>query len=116
VSASIVTQIRTFAANAPIERVLGVDAYEVASSVASGFRPGSTVYVATGAVFADGLAGGAVASSAGVPVIVVPPTGMLPGSVTRTLEALRPSRIVVLGGPAAVSNNIENQLANYLPI
>jgi len=115
VSGSLVSQIQKVAVSASVERVLGIDAYEVAASVASTFKPGGTVYVATGAVFADGLAGGALATVKGSPIMVVPPTGALPVSVTRTMAALQPSRIVVLGGSAAIANNVENQLANHLP-
>jgi len=76
---------------------------------------GAGVYVATGAVFADGLAGSAAAVATGWPIVVVPPTGVLPTAIINRLTAMRPERLTVLGGPAAVAYNVKNQLANFLP-
>jgi putative cell wall-binding protein len=73
------------------------------------------VYVATGDVVADGLAGGAVVSQGGDPMVMVPLSGELPAGVRITLAQLRPSRIVVLGGAAAIARDIENAVATYLP-
>jgi len=115
VSSAITGQIQTLFPAATIERIAGADAYEVAANITARVPAGGGVYAATGAVFADGLAGSAAAVAAGWPIVVVPPSGVLPTAVGNTLSVLRPERITVLGRPAAVAYNTENQLANYLP-
>ena len=115
ISAALSDRVGRLLPRAVIVDVPGNTAYDVAAVLSATFTPGQTVYVATGAVFADGLAGGALATSKRLPVVVVPPTGTLPGSVALALFALKPSKIVVLGGPSAVSYDVENQLAKYLP-
>lgn len=101
--------------DATVERLGGGSSYDSAARTASFYATNGTVYVATGAVFADGLAGGAWAGRMGAPVVMVPPTGALPASVRSALSRLAPSQIVILGGSAAVSADIENELAQFLP-
>jgi putative cell wall-binding protein len=48
-------------------------------------------------------------------MVMVPLSGELPAGVRNTLAQLRPSRIVVLGGAAAIARDIENAVATYLP-
>ncbi|TEX47786.1 MAG: hypothetical protein B7C54_01600, partial [Acidimicrobiales bacterium mtb01] len=115
ISSALTDQVGRLLPRAEIVDVPGSNAYDVAALLSATFAPGQTIYVATGAVFADGLAGGALATSKRLPVVVVPPTGTLPGSVALALATLKPSKIVVLGGPSAVSYNVENQLAKFLP-
>jgi putative cell wall-binding protein len=92
-----------------------VDAYDTASKIARTFSSGGTVFVATGDVFADGLAGGAVAASRGYAMVMVPPSGTMPSTVRSALAALAPRQIKVLGGPAAVGYDVENAVAKFLP-
>ena len=54
--------IRLEVHHATFTRLIGINGYEIAHAVARAFAAGGTVYVATGDVVADGLAGGAVAS------------------------------------------------------
>jgi putative cell wall-binding protein len=110
-----VDQLRALLPKAAITQIGGVDAYDTAAKVARTFTPSGTVYVATGAVFADGLAGGAVAASRGYAMVMVPPSGDLYSTVKSSLSYLRPRRIVVLGGSAAVDADIENAVSRFLP-
>ena len=102
-------------ASVTLERLEGGSTYDSAAKTLAFFTPSGTVYVATGAAFADGLAGGAWAARQGSPVVMVPPTGALPASVRSALARLVPTTIVILGGPAAVSRAVENELAQFLP-
>jgi putative cell wall-binding protein len=67
------------------------------------------VIVATGAGFADALAGGPAAVALGGPVLLTDPA-TLPGVVAAEITRLSPSRIVVVGGVAAVSATVFNAL------
>ena len=115
VGQTVVDQVKALLPRASVTQVGGVDAYETAAKVARTFTSGGTVYVATGAVFADGLAGGAVAAVKGGAMVMVPPDGDLQSTVKAALVALAPRQIVVLGGPAAISYGVENAVAKYLP-
>ena len=115
VGQTVVDQVKALLPRASVTQVGGVDAYETAAKIARTFTSGGTVYVATGAVFADGLAGGAVAAVKGGAMVMVPPDGDLQSTVKAALVALAPRQIVVLGGPAAISYGVENAVAKYLP-
>jgi putative cell wall-binding protein len=115
VSDAVVGSIRNVVPSATIDRVAGANGYETAAGVASTFAGGGTIYVATGDVFADGLAGGAAAVNGRSAMVMVPPSGQLPAAVRAVLAQLRPSRVVVLGGTAAIAPEVENAIAAYLP-
>lgn len=72
------------------------------------------VVVATGATFADGLSGGAVAGNAGGPVLLTPPTA-LPASVRAELQRLNPTAVMISGGTPSVSTDVENSIKAALP-
>jgi len=92
-------------------RVFGADRYATAAALsASTFGTGlPVVFVATGAAFPDALSGGPAARITGGPLLLVAP-GSLPGATTAELTRLRPGRIVVLGGPGAVSDGVVEAL------
>jgi putative cell wall-binding protein len=115
VAGAIVDAVKRLLPLSSIDQIGGLDAYDTAAKVARRFVAGGTVYVATGAVFADGLAGGAAAAARGHPMVMVPASGALPTPVAQALAQLRPARIIVLGGTAATARDIENAVAGYLP-
>ncbi|MDA3012756.1 MAG: cell wall-binding repeat-containing protein [Actinomycetota bacterium] len=115
VSPVVVETLRELLPGASLTQFGGADAYDTAAKVARTFVGGGTIYVATGAVFADGLAGGAAAATRGHPMLMVPPSGSLPTPVVQALTQLRPSRVIVLGGTAAIARDIENAVVGYLP-
>ena len=96
-----------------VDRIDGVDRYEVAAAVsAEFFAPGASAYVAVGTQFPDALsAGGASAQQAG-PVLLVQ-TNVIPPSIEAELIRLGPHRIVILGGTAVVSAAVESTLATF---
>ncbi|MHB1801537.1 MAG: cell wall-binding repeat-containing protein [Actinomycetes bacterium] len=98
------------AAGATIVRLAGADRYATAAAVAAAtFGPGVPVaFLATGQNFPDALAGAAAAAHAGGPVLLVPPTG-IPAEVATELRRLAPRRIVLLGGPAVLPEQIRTQ-------
>jgi putative cell wall-binding protein/spore germination protein YaaH len=97
-------------------RLGGADRYATASLItADAFAPGVEVaYVASGAGFADALAAAAVAGRTRSPLLLVAPTA-IPASTAAELARLQPGRIVVVGGPASVSDAVFATLAAMAP-
>ena len=98
----------------PVSRLAGADRYATAAAVsAATFSPGvAAAFVATGADFADALAGGPAAAHLGAPLLLTRPNA-LPAALTAELSRLKPARIYVLGGSAAVSGAVLNALDAY---
>ena len=70
------------------------------------------VYLASGLGFADALSGGPAADKGDGPILLVQPNA-IPASTKTELARLRPGRIVILGGTAAVSTAVQIDAANY---
>ncbi|MFB2584804.1 cell wall-binding repeat-containing protein [Herbiconiux liukaitaii] len=100
----------------PVIRVDGADRYAVSAAIsARTFSDGAyTVYLASGAVFPDALSGSAAAIAEDSPVLLVTKDA-IPAPVAAELDRLDPYRVVVLGGPSTVSEQVETQLETYLP-
>lgn len=96
-----------------VTRVAGTDRYETAALLSGDFDPGvNAVFVATGQVYADSMSGAPISVAIGGPIVLTQPDH-LPASTIAELERLDPQRIIVLGGPVAVSNDIQVALADY---
>jgi putative cell wall-binding protein len=96
---------------APSTRIAGADRFATAASMSQTRSPDgvTTAYVATGAAFADALAGGPAADQSGATVLL---TGKdsVPTATRAELSRLSPDEVVVLGGPGAVSDAVVRQL------
>lgn len=75
--------------------------------------PVEVVYVATGRNFPDALAGANLAATVGAPLLTVEPDLPLPATTIAALDSLDPNRIVIFGGPAAVSEAVRGALADH---
>lgn len=93
-------------------RLAGDDRYATAAAIARHAFPSeaSDVYVATGVGFPDALAGTAAAAARKGPVLLVG-TDDVPDVVQAELDRLDPARIWVLGGSAAISDTVVDDLA-----
>lgn len=98
---------------APTERIAGASRFETAGAVARTWDAATTVFVATGADFPDALAGVPAAVAAGSPVLLVEP-GSLPAATTSQLQRLSPRRVVVLGGPLAVAEQVMTAISQAI--
>ena len=96
------------------QRLSGVDRYATAVALSQAtFSPGvPAVYIATGTTFPDALAGGVPAALEHAPALLVG-RDVIPQVVDDELQRLTPQRIVILGGTAAVSQSVAQQLAAY---
>lgn len=96
-----------------VRRIAGDDRYATAAAVAreiavAGTFDGAAV-VASGEDFPDGLAAGLVAGRRGRPVLLTP-SGALAPAASQAIADTGISRVVVAGGPAAVSAAVVDEL------
>lgn len=76
---------------------------------------GGTVYLASGEVLADAL-GGASAAAAHESGLLLTEPGTLTQVTRERLHELQPRRVVLLGGPEAISEQVEQSLQAELPL
>ena len=97
-----------------VSRIAGADRFATAARISARyFSPGAPVaYIATGRSFPDALSAGAAAARLGGPVLLVDQGG-IPSVVRSELQRLAPRRIVVVGGPAAVSDAVATGLGSF---
>jgi putative cell wall-binding protein len=101
------------------QRVSGDDRYGVAIANSQAQFPGASatvpvVYVASGAAFPDALSAGPAAAAKGGALLLTVPD-RLPDAVRAEIVRLHPARIVVVGGPATVSQTVVSALGALAP-
>lgn len=103
-----VTSLSSFAVGAyRLDRLAGAERIATAVQLAQDWQPGvPTVFVASAYDFPDALAGGPAAARLGGPVLLTD-DDQLPVIVAEELQRLQPERVVILGGQAAVSADVE---------
>lgn len=97
-----------------ITRLSGANRYSTAAALSEAyFAPGvSTVFIATGENFPDALAAGPAAGVEDSPILLVRQNAV-PSETAVELTRLSPSRIVVVGGPAVVSDGVMTTLGGF---
>jgi putative cell wall-binding protein len=91
-------------------RISAADRYALSAKVSQMYFPTTEiVYVAVGTTFADAMTAGPASAVLPAPILLVRDTS-LPTPVASEMKRLRPIRVVILGGPAAVSTGVEDQL------
>lgn len=112
VNDTVVQQAQAYT-DGTVTRLAGANRWETSAQIADTYPVGpETVYIASGADFPDALAGGATAGRLGVPLLLTDPEA-LPSAIVGALERLEPGRIVILGGPGAVSDDVRSELRDY---
>lgn len=93
------------------QRLAGANRYGTAAAIALAAHPDGAdqVVLARGRDFPDALAGGPLAHQLGAPLLLTD-TAVLPDVTAQALAALGASRVRVLGGPAAVSKEVVDDL------
>lgn len=112
---SVLDQLDGYASQGA-HRTYGSNRYATSVEVSQLAFPGGagTVFIAVGTKFPDALAGGAASGVESGPILLVEENA-IPSLVSNELNRLDPDRIVILGGPAAVSRLVASQLAAFLP-
>jgi SpoIID/LytB domain protein len=109
VSAAVLAELAGYTTG-PVERVSGANRYATAAAVAAAYPAGlPRVYLASGEGFADSLSGAALAGHEGAPLLLTR-SGRLDTAARRVLEELAPGEVVLLGGPVALSPEVEAQV------
>ncbi len=101
-----------------VVRIAGSDRFDTSRRLAeeSFTAPVSTVYLATGRDYPDALSAGAAAATAGGPVLLVDgDADRLDAATAATLAKLAPGKLVIAGGPSAVSDGILAQAKSMVP-
>ncbi|MFF1572869.1 cell wall-binding repeat-containing protein [Leifsonia sp. NPDC058292] len=103
----------TVVASPTVNRVSGQDRYAGAIAVSQAAYPdpgtAKVVYLASGETFPDALSAAAAAAKEHGPLLLTP-AASLPPAVKKEIERLAPEKIVVVGGPGAVSAKVFDQL------
>ena len=99
------------------DRLWGDDRYgtalEIAQEFAASAGPMDTVIVASGESFADALAATPLARVRNAPILLSPPDALHPA--TRSfIERHRVGEIIIAGGTAAISDDVEDELASLI--
>ncbi|MDY6085663.1 MAG: cell wall-binding repeat-containing protein, partial [Peptoniphilaceae bacterium] len=93
-----------------VSRISGADRFEVSANVARKLAPADMALVTSGMNWSDALVAGPVAQKENAPILLTRPE-TLPGSVAAYLkEAQSPEKVLVIGGPNSVSENVLNTL------
>jgi putative cell wall-binding protein len=106
----------------PISRLQGSDRFGTSVAISdddlsgtSTYGPGvPVVYIASGQNYPDALSAGPAAAAKHGPLLLVYPTS-IPSEVGSELARLKPQKIVVVGGPASVSDAVLSELNQYSP-
>ncbi len=101
-----------------VDRISGANRYATAVAISQASFPSPAavpfVFIATGSNYPDALAAGPLAARLGGPLLLTA-TDSLPSEVAAEVVRLNPAKIVIIGGPSAVSAAVESQLAGIQP-
>lgn len=94
------------------DRIGGADRFATAVAVSQQAFPigAPIVFLASGLDYPDALSAAPLAAALGGPLLLTPST-TLPASVAAELQRLDPAEVVIVGGPAIVSAQVEQQVA-----
>ncbi|MFR9193020.1 MAG: cell wall-binding repeat-containing protein [Anaerovoracaceae bacterium] len=102
-----------YSGNPDIYRVGGNNRYDTAIAIAEdGWEYADSVVLANGDDFADALAGVPLAVALDAPILVTR-SDRIDNEILETIEKLNAGTIYILGGPGAISTEVERQLNNY---
>ena len=93
-------------------RLAGGTRYETAGLLfdQGNWQKGGSIVLASGANYPDALAASALAGDLNAPIMLTDPNGLSSETEQRILN-LKPSRIYIVGGKAAISVNVERRVA-----
>ena len=92
------------------------DIYEItAEQVLSKYTWVPRVIIARGDLEVDSYAALALAKAKGAPILLTKPDE-LPEATLKAIEKLKPKEIIIVGGPKAVSENVEAKLKEYAKV
>ena len=120
VSEAVKSQIQALVPQAAVTRLAGQDRFETNALIVQTFAPNpQNIYCATGLDFADALAGSALASQTGDPILLIDPNSLaVPASsvgyLTQLHEQHSDPALVCFGGDVVVPATVLNKIADLL--
>ena len=111
VSSAVANVARTVTPS--VSRLAGSDRYATSVEISKSYfsNPGA-VFIATGTAFPDGLSAVALAGSTGGPLLLVKGSEV-PPVIMDELRRLDPRRLVIIGGPGAISDAAVRTLLGF---
>ncbi len=104
------SQIRVASTTYETDRMAGGDRYATAIDIShTTFLKASTVVLATGANFPDALTASGLAGAYEAPLLLTPQAAA-PASLLAEIATLDPVNVIIVGGEAAVSAHVRDQL------
>ncbi|MFT5222201.1 MAG: putative cell wall-binding protein [Glaciecola sp.] len=98
------------AATETVVRLAGTNRVETSTVVAqAGWTSAERILLATSRDYPDAVAASAYASMLDAPLLLTDPKTLSP-EVAETIDALGVARVTILGGPGAISNDVEDSL------
>jgi len=91
----------------------GDDRYATAAEVAAALPPGAHAFVVSGQTYPDALAASVPAARSGSPVLLTA-SHHLPDATVRSLREREVTAVTIVGGPAAVSPEVEHALSELV--
>ncbi len=112
VSQAVASKLASYTSG-PVTRLGGADRFATAAAIArTFFAPGAAAaFVATGAGYADALSAGPAAVLSRGPVLLTA-ADRVPAATADALRALAPRQVYVVGGSAAISSSVAQQLGS----
>jgi putative cell wall-binding protein len=107
VSDGVVARLRALATTGTVTRLAGADRYATAVAVSSASFPSGMagLFVATGQSFPDALVAVPAAARTGAALLLVPGSSV-PATIRSEAVRLRPARLALLGGMAAMNERV----------
>jgi len=104
----VVAQLRGLATSGTVTRIAGADRFATAVAVSAASFPAgvSALYVATGQSFPDALVAIPAAARTGAALMLVPGSASVPTAIRKEAARLRPGRLALLGGMAAMNERV----------
>ncbi len=111
VSNAVVQSLKAYATTGAVVRLAGANRYATGAEISRSFFDSNvdTVFVATGVNFPDALSAGAAAAAEQSPVLLNP-SDALHAQVRAEIIRLGPSKVVLVGGAAALGSAVETAI------
>ena len=108
VGEGVVAQLRGLAATGTVVRLAGPDRFATAVAISRASFPAGVpaLYVATGISFPDALVAVPAAAKSGAALLLVPGSASVPSAIRNEAARLRPGRLALLGGMAAMNERV----------
>ena len=106
----------TKAVDEGLNRVSGKLRYDTMSALTKqgGWETGGTVILAFGGNYPDALTAASLAGDSNSPILLTEGNGLSP-QAAEEIQQLRPSKVIIVGGPAVITDSVKNSVVAAAP-